>query len=105
MTLKRNDNNKDSQYLHDMCKRYMNYHTFFTMKDGSTFDGIIESVDKDYVIVLVGEDVIDQGCGNEFDEQRQFGHPRRFRRFRRRVFPLSALATLLLLSFPLGDTY
>lgn len=103
MTSKRNDNNRDLQCLHDMCKRYMNYYTLFTMKDGSTFDGIIEQVDADYVIVLVGEDVIDHGCGDEADEQRQFGRPRRFRRFRRRIFPLSSLATLLLLTFPFRE--
>ncbi len=103
MTSKRNDYDRNLQYLHDECKRLMYYHTFLTMKDGSTFDGIIESVDRDYVIVLVGEDVIDQGCGDQSDEQRQFGRPRRFRRFRRRVFPLSALATLVLLSFPFRD--
>lgn len=100
MTSKRNDYDRNLQSLHDECKRLMHYHTFFTMKDGSTFDGIIEDVDEDYVIVLVGEDVIDQGCGNQYGEQRQFGRPRRFRRFRRRVFPLSALATLVLLAFP-----
>lgn len=59
---------------------------FFTMKDGSKLDGIIESVDENYVIVLVGEDIVDYGCENESYEQRQFGGPRRFRRFRRRVF-------------------
>ena len=103
MTLKRNDNNRDVRCLHDMCERYMNYHVFFTMKDGSKFDGIIESVDENYVIVLVGEDIVDYGCENESYEQRQFVGPRRFRRFRRRVFPLSSLATLILLTFPLID--
>ncbi|MGX4599549.1 hypothetical protein [Faecalimicrobium sp. JNUCC 81] len=103
MASKRNDYDRNQQCLYDECKRLMNYHTFFTMKDGTTFDGIIESVDRDYVIVLVGEDVIDKGCGEQYDENRQFGRPRRFRRFRRRVFPLSALGTLILLSFPFRE--
>lgn len=103
MSSKNNDYDRHMQDLHDECKRLMNYHTYFKMRDGSTFDGIIENVDRDYVIVWVGEDVIDDGCKNQYDEQRQYGRPRRHRRFRRRVFPLSALAALYLLSFPFRE--
>lgn len=98
MTLDRN-----TQHIHDMCKKYMNYHTYFRMKDGSTFDGIIENVDENYVIVWVGEDVIDYNGEHECNEQRQFGSPRRHRRFRRRFFPLTAFEALLLLTFPFRE--
>ena len=93
-------NNRNMQNMYDECKRLMNYHTIFTMKDGTTFDGIIESVEQDRVIILVGEDVIDQKCENQYNQQRQYGPPRRYRRFRRRAFPLGALIGLSLLAYP-----
>lgn len=70
------------------------------MKDGSVFDGIIESVDNDSITILVGEDVIDEEPENQNNQQRQFGRPRRYRRFRRRYFPLGALIALSLLQYP-----
>lgn len=101
MISEKNDYYRDVQSLHDKCKRYMNYHTILTMKDGSTLDGIIESVDTDHIVVLVGEDVMEQEDENQYDQQRQFhgfGRPRRrFRRFRRRRFPFNILAALSLL--------
>ncbi|MBP1856059.1 hypothetical protein [Metaclostridioides mangenotii] len=100
MYLERNNTEENVQNLHDECRRLMSYHTIFTMKDGSVFDGIIESVEPDCVIVLVGEDVIDQESDNQHSLQRQFGPPRRFRRFRRRSFPLAALIALSLLQYP-----
>ncbi|WP_296648304.1 hypothetical protein, partial [Romboutsia sp. 13368] len=93
-------NNRNMQNIHDECKRLMNYHTVFTMKDGTTFDGIIESVEQDRVIILVGEDVMDQEGENQYNQQRQYGSPRRYRRFRRRAFPLATLIALSLLPYP-----
>lgn len=89
---------RNVQNIYDECRRLMNYHVVFTMKDGSTFDGIIESVDQDNVIILVGEDVIDQECEGQ---QRQYDRQgRRYRRFRRRAFPLGSLIALSLLAYP-----
>lgn len=103
MVLKNNDYYRGSRNLEDECKKYVYYHTTLTMTDGSTFDGIIENVDKDIITVLVGEDVMEDESENRSDEQRQpFGHGgprRRFRRFRRRNFPLGTLATLALLPY------
>ncbi|MBB6623343.1 hypothetical protein [Clostridium gasigenes] len=87
--------------LQDECKRCLNYHATLTMTDGSMFDGIIESVDADRVVVLVGEYVMEEDDENESDQQRQYHNPRRrFRRFRRRAFPLNALVALSLLNYP-----
>lgn len=105
MDLERDNCYCDSQDLHDECKRYIYYHTTLTMADGNTFDGIIENVDKDRITVLVGEDVIEGQNENQISQQRQnygYGHGnprRRFRRFRRRTFPLSNLVTLALLPY------
>lgn len=112
MDLEREDSYRDLQNLHDKCRRCMYYHTNLTMKDGSTIDGIIENVDPDRIIVLVGEDVIDRGDDDneEYEQQRQyhpgFVHsrphrfPMRFRRFRRQAFPLASIAAVSLLPYP-----
>jgi len=75
------------------------------MEDGSQFDGIIEDADMDGFNALVGEDIMEP----EYDEERQYyGHMRprrRFRRFRRRRFPLSTLAALSLLEYPHHHPY
>lgn len=99
-----NDYYRDMQSLHVECKKYMYYHTVLTMRDGTVLDGIIESVDMDQVTVLVGEDVMEQENDNLSDQQRQYygyGRPRRrFRRFRRRRFPINTLVGLALLNYP-----
>lgn len=104
MDFEKNDYNRDLQNLHDECKRCMYYHTTLTMTDGSTLDGIIENVDKDRIIILVGEDVMEQDGDDESDEQRQYHHRprrrRRYRRFRRKAYPLASLAALSLLPYP-----
>lgn len=107
MDLERNDYYRDLQPLHDQCLKCLYYHTTLIMTDGSTLDGIIENVDKDRIIVLVGEDVMEQEGENEADQQRQYqsyGYGRRprrrFRRFRRKAFPLASLAALSLLPYP-----
>ncbi|GAB6169578.1 hypothetical protein JCM1393_20380 [Clostridium carnis] len=95
---------KDRQSLYNECKKCLYYHTTLTMTDGSTIDGIIENVESDRVIVLVGEDVMEQECESQFEHQRQqfsYGPPRRrFRRFRRRAFPFNNLLALALLQYP-----
>lgn len=96
----KNNKDRNGQNLHDECRRLMNYHALFTMRDGSVFDGIIESVDSNGVTVLVGEDVMEEELENPCSQQRQFGRPRRFRRFRRRVFPFTTLLALSLLPYP-----
>lgn len=95
---------RDFKNLFDECKKHINYHVVLTMKDGSTIDGIIEKVDGDNVVVLVGEDVMESELGSKGNETRQgynYGPSMgRFRRFQPRVFPFGALAALTLLRYP-----
>lgn len=104
MNFERNDYYRDLEDLHDQCKKCAYYHVIVTMKDGNTFDGIIEDADMDGVNMLVGEDVMERD-----DEERQYhgyGRPRRrFRRFRRRRFPLASLAAVSLLPFPVATPF
>lgn len=92
---------RDLQALHDKCQRNMFFHIILKLKDGSVIDGIIEKVEPERIIILVGEDVMEE---NENREDRQIfggGRPRRrFRRFRRRGIPIGALAALSLLQYP-----
>lgn len=94
------NNSMNVQNLYNDCKRMMSYHTMLRMQDGTEVDGIIESVEPDRVNVLVGEDVIDREVGNEYNAQRQYGSPMRYRRFRRRTYPLASLLALSLLPYP-----
>lgn len=76
--------------LHDLCRKYMHYHVVLKMKDGRSVHGILEGMNRQEASVLVPEDVTDE---------RQFyggyGYPRRrFRRFRRRIFPFIIIAAL-----------
>ena len=100
MNLEENSYQQDSKQWQDKCNRLLYYHVVLTLKDGNTVDGIIGRVDDDQVIVLVGENVIE-------DESR-FGRPLgggggRFRRFGPRGFPFASIAAAisLLLSIPL----
>ena len=43
---------------------------------------------------------MEQGHENQNNQHRQFGRPRRFRRFIRRPIPLAALIALSLLQYP-----
>lgn len=103
MALEQNDYHRDLRNLEHQCKKYLYYHTTLTMTDGSEFDGIIENVDSDIITVLVGEDMIEEESEKQSDQQRQYygyGRPRRrFRRFRRKTFPLGNLVTLALLPY------
>ena len=96
-------NMQNPQNLQEECRKYASYHVILKMLDGSTVDGIIESVDNDRIIILVGEDVMEQENANQGENQRQpfgYGPRRRFRRFRRRGFPVNTLAALTLLQYP-----
>ncbi len=93
---------RDLHSIKEECKTYLTYHAVLIMKDGSTCDGIIEGVDDDDIIVLVGEDVvIDE---NEETNTRQqpmgYNRPNRYRRFRRRKFPMRGINRLELLRYP-----
>ena len=104
------DYRDDLQNLQSKCKKYLYYNVTLIMSDGSIFDGMIENVDKDRIIMLVGEDVMElDDDDNEYNyaENRQHGNVgfnrrpprRRFRRFRRRFFPFSDIVALQLLPF------
>ena len=99
MHLTRDDYDNDLQDLYDQCKNSINYHVVLTMTDGRKFDGIIERVEEDRVVVLVGEDVMEEG-ESQYTQQRQRRRPMRYRRFRRGVFPFSTLVGLSLLPYP-----
>ena len=94
------NNSTTVQSLYNQCKQMMSYHVILKMKDGSEVDGIIESVEPDKVNVLVGEDVMVGGSGNEYSAQRQYGNPTRYRRFNRRNYLLANLLALTLLPYP-----
>lgn len=104
MELEREESFRDLEVLRDKCRKCMYYHVKFTLTDGRTFDGIIENVDPDRIIVLVGEDVMDQQ--NQPNQQRQYYHygydrpMMRYRRFTRQAYPLATLAALSLLPYP-----
>lgn len=96
--------------LHDQCNKYVYHHVVFNMKDGSSFDGIIENVGPDSITVLVGEDVMEREDSNKSYERQYYGggywdgygygRPRRrFRRFGRQIIPIAALASLALLPY------
>ncbi len=106
MEFEREEAYRDLGSLHDKCRKCAYYHVKLTMTDGSAFDGIIENVDPDRIIVLVGEDVMERENENQTDGQRQYynyhnyGPRRRYRSFRRQAFPLATLAALSLLPYP-----
>lgn len=88
--------------MHDQCMLMIHHHVQINMTDGSSMDGIIEKVTPEQITMLVGEDVYEDR-GDESNDFRQFygGYrPRpRYRRFRRRRFPLSALTALALFPY------
>lgn len=99
------------QDMHKECEKLMNYHATFITKYGSRFDGIIESAGPEHVIILVAEDIVDQGDeemsqknmktrDNGYDMQRQYTNPRRYRRFRRRPFPYNTLSGIAVPPYP-----
>lgn len=91
--------NNEPNKLYNKCEELMNYHVILKMKDGSMLDGIIEDMDGDNVIVLVGEDIVDNNCEKQRNK-RQHGFPSRYRMYRRRPIPLASLIALSLLAYP-----
>ncbi|MDU4938324.1 MAG: hypothetical protein E6X34_07685 [Clostridium sp.] len=103
MSLEIFDYERNDMSIYEQCQRCMSYHTIIQMKDGSSFDGIVEGIDGNVVFVLVGEDVMTDEKANEMTRQprQPFGPMRnRYRRFRRRPFPINAIAALALLRYP-----
>ncbi|WP_288222382.1 hypothetical protein [uncultured Clostridium sp.] len=106
MNYDRADNYNSLQDLFDECKNLIDYHIVLIMKDGTSVDGIIEKVDSNGIIMLVGEDVVD--IENNPTEQRQFGNAariRRNRRFRRRGYPFNAIRGLFPFFYPYPYPY
>jgi hypothetical protein len=110
--------NNNMRNLQNKCQKYLYCNVTLIMSDGSTFDGIIENADQDRIVMLVGEDAMDLDDNDNdddeynYDEKRQFGNVgfhrrprRRFRRFRRRLFPFANVAALELLSFLPSHTH
>lgn len=100
-----NNNYNSLQDLFDECKNLMDYHIVLIMKDGTSVDGIIEKVDSNGIIMLIGEDVLDQDDDDQdqYNTQRQFKKPRRMRRhrrFRRRGFPFNVIHGLFPIPYP-----
>jgi hypothetical protein len=108
MNIEQHDYHTQFRNLHDECRKHMYYHVNLTMKDGSTFDGIIENVEMDSITVLVGEDVMELESEHDSDTRQYYGYGRprrRFRRFRRRRFPIGSLAALALLPYIVPPPY
>ena len=96
---------RDLHSIKEECKTYLSYHAVLIMDDGSTLDGIIEGVDdnSDEIVVLAGEDVvIDDNNADNMSRQQPMGYnrPNRYRRFRRRRFPINRIIRLELLRYP-----
>lgn len=93
---------RDMNSIKEECKTYLSYHAVLIMNDGSTCDGIIEGIDEDEIIVLVGEDVIVDDNGEDDNRQRPMGfnQSNRYRRFRRRRFPIRGINRMELLRYP-----
>ena len=109
MSFEKNDYSRDLTNLNDQCTKYLYCHIILTMTDGSKLDGIIENVNSDDIIMLVGEEVMDEESQPQSDEKRQnygYNNPRRrFRHFRRRRFPIAKLAALSLLPYIVQQPY
>lgn len=88
--------------MHGKCKKHMNYHVLMQTKDGNLMDGIIEEVDEHQVTMLVPEEVAGGEQGESVPQERQngygggYGFRPRYRRYRRRSFPLVDLISLYL---------
>lgn len=95
-----NSNNMNTEALYNQCRNMMYYHAVARMRDGSEYDGVVQNVNPDSVDMLVGEDVIDRDDGDQYSDNRQYGYPRRYRRFRQRRFPLAQLLAMSVLPYP-----
>lgn len=104
MKFENDDYYSDISSLYDKCKKLLYYHVIFTIKDGSIFDGIINNVEENHIIVLVGKDIIKTEHENTSPQQRQYddytNSTQRYRRFEPKRVPINALTGLYLLPYP-----
>ena len=89
MKSKRNDIN-----IADECKRLRSFHVILLLKDGIKFDGIIQDINDEGVLVLVGEDVFKNPSQNTPNRQNYM-----YRRYKPRFFPFAALATTYIMPY------
>ncbi|SFL80239.1 hypothetical protein SAMN04487943_10456 [Gracilibacillus orientalis] len=89
------DSNHHKKQMHELCNNYHLYFMQFQTMEGDTFEGIIEDIDEDSVIILIPSGDLERV--EETERQYGFGYggyPRRFRRFRRHRFPFLLLRSL-----------
>nr|WP_288306827.1 hypothetical protein [uncultured Romboutsia sp.] len=89
MKSKRNDIN-----IADECKRLMNFHVMLFLKYGIELYGIIQDINDEGVLVLVGEDVFKNPSQNTPNRQNYM-----YRRYKPRFFPFAALATTYIMPY------
>ena len=89
MKSKRNDIN-----IADECKRLRSFHVILLLKDGIRFDGIIQDMNDEGVLVLVVEDVFKNPSQNTPNRQNYM-----YRRYKPRFFPFAALATTYIMPY------
>ena len=89
MKSKRNDIN-----IADECKRLRSFHVILLLKDGIRLDGIIQDINDEGVLVLVGEDVFKNPSQNTPNRQNYM-----YRRYKPRFFPFAALATTYIMPY------
>ena len=92
MKSKRNDIN-----IADECKRLRSFHVILLLKDGIRFDGIIQDMNDEGVLVLVGEDVFKNPSQNPSNRQNQPNYM--YRRYKPRFFPFAALAATYIMPY------
>lgn len=87
------------QSMEELCKRYLLHLVQMEGTDGNMYEGIIEDVDDEGIDMLIPDGEMDRDDENGMYRQFYgtygygpfgygFGYPRRFRRFRRRRFPI-----------------
>lgn len=89
MKSKRNDIN-----IADECKRLRSFHVMLFLKDRIKLDGIIQDINEEGVLVLVGEDVFKNPSQNTPNRQNYM-----YRRYKPRFFPFAALATTYIMPY------
>lgn len=93
---------RDVDTVKEQCKCCLFYHAVLMMKDGTMMDGIIEEVNDDNIVILVGEDVVNDE--SEKDMKRQppggFNRPNRYRRFGPRRYPIGGIGGVGILPYP-----
>ena len=89
MKSKKNDIN-----IADECKRLMNFHVMLFLKYGIELYGIIQDINDEGVLVLVGEDVFKNPSQNTPNRQNYM-----YRRYKPRFFPFAALATTYIMPY------